>query len=160
MYPVHAGQLNFSNRFKRSLTWDGLTLLGSLPVKCTGSCEKEKHEEGHTDRLFVYVFSSSPLEPHFDAGRLTSPRPAREERMIVLHECMRFAVESFVRIRTRRIMCRGQIIQNVHVHFCIGIVLLRLLGGKDVSTALQEISVSQPRTRCGICTIGVEKLVT
>lgn len=95
---VYAGPavlLNILNRFRRSQTRNVLTQTGFLPVRCSGRGKGKIHEEGQTDRLFVYGFSRSLLTPRLDSVCLISTRTARGEKMIVLHEAMHSMLRPF-----------------------------------------------------------------
>lgn len=70
-------------------------LIGLFSVWCGGNVEGKEHEDDHTERLFVYQLSSSPLRTPSASVSLTSTCSAGKERMIVLHEAMRLLLRLF-----------------------------------------------------------------
>lgn len=58
-YLVHAGLFHFSNRLRRSVIWNELTLIEFSPLRGNGSSKVEENEKGHTNCLSLYGYRLS-----------------------------------------------------------------------------------------------------
>lgn len=134
VYLVHAVLLKFSSSFRRSLTCNWLTLIDFLLVRCSGSGEERTAKGSYWYIVCDWVLFF-PVEAFFLLRASDIYQYSSWKKNDFVARCYVFVGEALVPVHTKTDQCQAQILRNVEVFSCNGIVLLQHPQKKDMSTA-------------------------